>query len=119
MARHLGDKILQLMDNLGLTQAELSRRTRLPAATISRIASGQRSNPRLETLERIAGALSVPVDYLCDKGRQFDELLDPEIELFFSGEWHCLPEDEKDWVRRTIRMVRERTRERQTSGGLP
>ncbi len=117
MARHLGDKILQLIDNLGLTQAELARRTNLPAATISRIVSGQRTNPRLDTLERIAGALSIPVDYLCDRGSQADDILDPEIELFFSGEWRCLPEDEKDWVRRIIRMVRERTKARETSGG--
>jgi len=117
MAAHIGEKIKQLMETMGLTQAELARKTDLPAATISRIASGQRSNPRLETLQRIAGALRVPVDYLCNRGAQFDDGLDPEIELFFSAEWHCLPEDEKDWVRRTIRMVRERIKEREKSGG--
>jgi len=104
------------MGGLGLSQAELARKTDLPAATISRIVSGQRSNPRLDTLRRIAGALGVPVDYLCTQRIQIDDGLDPDIELFFSGEWHCLPEDEKDWVRRVIRMVRERREARQTNG---
>ncbi len=112
---HVGEKIMELMTAMGLSQADLARETNLPAATISRIVSGQRTNPRLETLRRIARALRVPVDYLCDSGtRQVDELMDPEMELFFSSEWHCLPEDEKDWVRRVIRMVRERRDVRQT-----
>ncbi|RLC93397.1 MAG: hypothetical protein DRI39_01700 [Chloroflexi bacterium] len=117
MTGYLGDRILDLMRSLGLSQADLARKARLPAATVSRILSGQRSNPRLDTLRRIAEALNVPVDYLCNNGRQSDEILDPEIELFFSGEWHLLPEDEKDWVRRIIRMVRERRKARGPGGG--
>ncbi len=115
---HVGEKIMELMASLGLSQADLARETDLPAATISRIVSGQRTNPRLETLQRIAKALKVPVDYLCSsRTGQLDELVDPEIELFFSSEWHCLPEDEKDWVKRVIRMVRERRDARRTDGG--
>jgi len=117
MATDIGHRVKYLMSTTGMTQAELARKTDLPAATISRIVSGQRSNPRLGTLQRIANALRVSVDYLCDGGTAFDDGLDPEMELFFSAEWHCLPEDEKDWVRRTIRMVRERRRARETSGG--
>jgi transcriptional regulator with XRE-family HTH domain len=117
MVAHVGDRVRELMDGLSLSQAELARKAHLPAATVSRIVSGQRGNPRLETLRRIADALSVPVDYLCNTGRHSDEILDPEIELFFSGEWHWLPEDEKDWVRRIIRMVSERRKARGMSGG--
>lgn len=115
MAGHIGERILDLMMSLGLNQAQLARRTDLPAATISRIVSGQRANPRLDTLQRLSSALNVPLDHLCSQGRQLDEVLDPEIELFFSGEWYCLPEDEKDWVRRVIRMVRERRKARETT----
>ena len=117
MNGRIGERIAELMNGLELTQAELARKTELPAATISRIISGQRNNPRLETLQRLAGALSVPVDCLCSRGSPLDEAIDPEIELFFSGEWQFLPEDEKDWVRRIIRMVRERRKARGSSGG--
>lgn len=52
-------KIKSVMDAKGISQAELSRRTGIAPPHISRILSGDRTDPNLSTAERIAVALKV------------------------------------------------------------
>jgi hypothetical protein len=44
-----------------------------------------------------------------------EEMLDPELRLFFAGEWKNLTDDEKDWLKRTIRMIKDRKAQRQSA----
>jgi predicted transcriptional regulator len=54
---HLGDSIRERRTELGWTQAELSRRTGIPQADISRIENG-RLDARWSTIQRISTALA-------------------------------------------------------------
>lgn len=57
------DNVTQLMNEKGISQAELSRRTGLPRSSISQYLSG-RNKPRDKALEAIAGALGVKTEAL-------------------------------------------------------
>lgn len=59
----LPDQVRQWRTYRGLTQTELEQRARLSHNAISRIETGAVS-PRLETVERIAGALELDVEEL-------------------------------------------------------
>ena len=56
----IGTRIIQLRDQKGLTQQELSDRTGLAASYLSRI-ENRRLEPRPATLRKIATALEVPM----------------------------------------------------------
>ena len=51
----------------GWSQAELARRAGLDVATVSRLETGRRKNPRLETLGSLAKALDCDPGYLIKK----------------------------------------------------
>jgi|ERR1043166_6485962 transcriptional regulator with XRE-family HTH domain len=59
----LPDRLRQLRETRGLTQAELGEKAGLPAASISHFETGIRT-PGTTTLQRLADALEVRVDYL-------------------------------------------------------
>ena len=40
--------------------------------------------------------------------RDMDILEDHELRLFFLNDWKLLSDDEKDWLKRFIRMMKER-----------
>ncbi len=48
----------------GLTQEELARKADVPYTTLAKIESGMVVNPRMKTLQKIADALKVTIDYL-------------------------------------------------------
>lgn len=56
---HPGDSIRERRIELGWTQAELSKRTGIPQADISRIENG-RLDARWSTIQRISAALAAP-----------------------------------------------------------
>lgn len=62
-----GLRLRQARQDAGLTQVELSRRTDIDQAVISRLERG-RHHPRLDTLRRIAGALNMSVSRLLAGG---------------------------------------------------
>ena len=55
---------LRKLKRLGLD--ELSKLSGISKSTLSKITSGQTKNPNLETVQAIARALNVPVDYFDD-----------------------------------------------------
>lgn len=55
--RYDKDKILKRREDLDLTQAEVSRRSRLTIATISRIENGHKAFLKPDTFDALAKAL--------------------------------------------------------------
>jgi transcriptional regulator with XRE-family HTH domain len=55
----IGQRLKRIRDNLLLTQAELSERSRVPLATIKDIERGATQRPRNATLKALASALGV------------------------------------------------------------
>ena len=51
--------------------------------------------------------------YLSETVPSDEELIDdPELRLFFRDEWKHLSDDEKEWFKGFVRMIKERRRER-------
>lgn len=61
-----GQLIKAARKEAGLTQAELAAKLNVPYQSISQWERGTRS-PKIETLERIADALGVPISEICSK----------------------------------------------------
>ena len=60
--------IAKLRKELGLSQAELSRRSGVKQQTICMLETGKRKAPRLDTAAKLAAALNCTVDELLQKG---------------------------------------------------
>lgn len=60
LARHLRD----LMHDRQVNEAELSRRTKIPPATLHKILSGKTADPRISTLQTLAHYFELTVDAL-------------------------------------------------------
>lgn len=63
LAKNIGRHIERKLQELNITQKELSVRTNMTEAGISRYISGQRL-PRIDILLNIADALNCTIDYL-------------------------------------------------------
>ena len=59
--REFSNRMLKAMNRKGVGQNELSRRTGIPQAQISRYANGM-SLPRIDTMDKIAKALESSID---------------------------------------------------------
>lgn len=62
-------KIESVMEAKGLSRADLSRLTGIAPPHITRLLLGERLNPSLETVERIATALKTPLPKLLAAAR--------------------------------------------------
>jgi transcriptional regulator with XRE-family HTH domain len=63
-----------------LSQAELAKRANVARYTIVRLESGDETNPRLDVLARIAGALDVPLHRLLEPIAPPSDASDEELE---------------------------------------
>ena len=59
-------RIKELLKDRGLTLSELSEQIGMKSANLS-VALGEKGNPTITTLERIASALNVPITELFDQ----------------------------------------------------
>lgn len=59
----IADRIKQLIETRGLTQAQLSAKSGLPPATVSHFITGFRT-PGTSSLQKLSAALGVSVEYL-------------------------------------------------------
>lgn len=64
MANKVSENIRKLRQKKGMSQDRLSKEADLALNTIVKIETGENPNPTLETLEKIAKALGVPVSDL-------------------------------------------------------
>lgn len=94
----VGERIRKIIDSKGWTQVDLSEKTGIGQAHLSRIVSGKLV-PNLKTLERIAEALEVPVAALHDE----DVTTIKRVEHFIASnpdyfvDFATFPEN-KDWI---------------------
>ena len=63
-ARRLGRMIKALREQKGLSQRALAKKIKVSNVYIALLETGQRKNPSLAILERLAKAFKVPVDHL-------------------------------------------------------
>jgi transcriptional regulator with XRE-family HTH domain len=63
----IGQRIKQIRQTLGIRQAGLAKRSGIPEATISRIENGIIKHPKIDTLMKIASAMSTTVGNLLDE----------------------------------------------------
>lgn len=64
MAKRTGTMLKQLREKKGLTQVELAKKARVTQAYIAKLETGDKTNPSLVILQRLAKALRVSVTEL-------------------------------------------------------
>ncbi|UVL33016.1 helix-turn-helix domain-containing protein [Pseudomonas sp. B21-041] len=72
----IGDRIAQRMQELGLSEGELGRRSGVPQPTIHRIVTNAVASPRHENIEKISRALKVSSNWLWKGGEHKDPMID-------------------------------------------
>jgi len=60
----IGNKIKQLRNKRGLTQAELARKSDLPYTTLTKIETNVITKPSIQTVMKIAKGLGISIDDL-------------------------------------------------------
>ena len=60
----LAKKIKELKNSNGLTNNDLAERSDLPVSIVSKFLSGATSHPTIDTIQKLAAALNVSIDYL-------------------------------------------------------
>ena len=103
-----------------MTQRDLARMVGVSDGFIAHVETG-RTLPGRETLRALARNLGVSememfreAGYLSQTPPPSDEELldDPELRLFFRDEWKHLSDDEKEWFKGFVRMMKVRRREK-------
>lgn len=64
MCKTMAERIQMLMDERGMTQADLARMTGMTTSNITYLVNGKTKDPRMMTLIAVAQALGVSLDYL-------------------------------------------------------
>ncbi len=94
----LGARIARALEQSGLSQGEVSRRTGMRPETISRYVGG--GTPRLGELVKVAHALGVSVDWLLGIDSE-DPTPDPDVVAFIDRNPDLSP-NEKAYLRRQM-----------------
>lgn len=68
----LGKAISLLMKEKGLTKYKVSKNSGIPQTTLGEIANGKNSNPTIETIEKIAKGIGVPVSEIMRKSEELN-----------------------------------------------
>jgi transcriptional regulator with XRE-family HTH domain len=64
--QRIGRVLKRLRENKGLSQAALAKQSGVAQGYISQMEAGEKKNPGIETLKKIAKALGVPVTELLE-----------------------------------------------------
>ena len=63
-ATTIGERLRQLMEEQGIGENELARRSKVPQPTIHRILKGVSNSPRINNLEKLAASLGTTASFL-------------------------------------------------------
>lgn len=97
MASTLGERIQQTLDARNMTRKELSKRTGLTEAAISRYITNKRE-PKMITLSNIARALNVSLSELLDVPCDNPAELDGAVQLVARSAKEITPEQKKKLI---------------------
>lgn len=61
------DHLKKTMDKQKISVADLAKKAKIGQSTVSEILSGVRKDVRLTTAKRIAAALNIKIEYLCEE----------------------------------------------------
>ncbi|MGO1615681.1 MAG: XRE family transcriptional regulator [Halomonas sp.] len=71
-ATTIGERLRQLMEEQGIGENELARRSKVPQPTIHRILKGVSNSPRISNLEKLAASLGTTASFLAHGGGSQD-----------------------------------------------
>jgi transcriptional regulator with XRE-family HTH domain len=60
----MGTMLKELRETKGLTQVELAKKARVTQSYLAELEAGEKTNPSLEVIQRLAKALRVPLSEL-------------------------------------------------------
>ena len=104
--RPLGGRLKQARNRTGLTQGQVAERFSVNPQTVWYWEAG-RSRPAHNRLSLLATLYGVSVDWLLGREMEEIDIDDPDLEMFFRGEWQELTERQRDIVRTAVRIARE------------
>jgi len=97
----------------GISQRQLSKNIGMDRGSISQIENGKTSSMTIRIFLKWASGLNMTPSDLLDMVTLDAEISDNnELRSFIFNDYPNLGEEDKDWIRRTITMVRERKAER-------
>lgn len=113
----LADRVRVKREERGLNQADLAKKSGITQATISRIESGEVTQPKSENLLKLAQALGVTVDFLVGKSdkMEFGDALkaDEKAKVLFRG-YERLTEDRRTQLQSFLEWLLEEEKKKES-----
>ena len=101
---HIGEKLRELRESKDLSQGEIEKRTGLLRVYVSRVENGH-TVPAIETLEKLARALEVPMYQLFYEGEEPPKVLAfPKDRLVHDTGWGSSGRDAR-YLRKLCRLL--------------
>ena len=101
---HIGEKLRELRESKDLSQGEIEKRSGLLRVYVSRVENGH-TVPAIETLEKLARALEVPMYQLFYEGEEPPKVLAfPKDRLVDDTEWGSSGRDAR-YLRKLRRLL--------------
>jgi transcriptional regulator with XRE-family HTH domain len=109
----IGEKIRVLRKRLGVSPEKLADKSDVSGAYIRRLEAGHRHSITLDMAQRLAKGLGVSVSALVDHDDLPEKAIkDIDLANFFRVELPCLDDENKDLLRYSINIIRERIKEK-------
>ncbi|MDK8193740.1 helix-turn-helix domain-containing protein [Paenibacillus sp. UMB7766-LJ446] len=113
----LAEKILELMEEQGITTYRLSKETGVSYTGLTKILSRQTKHPQIDSIQAIANYFSKPVDYFTDQEedhdkpewattkdmRDFKKMLEEDEPIMFDGV--PMSAEDKEKVKRVMEAL--------------
>ncbi len=65
---NFGDKLKKILKEKDMSQSDLAKMLNIKHPVISRWIKGRSNNPKMETIEKLAEGLNIPVNYFLESG---------------------------------------------------
>ena len=111
-----GARLRQLRVAAGLRQQSVAETLDVSDQTVRNWEAG-RNEPGPSYKQRIADLYRVPIDPLVGQETDLVDLADPDLSLFFRGEWGEFNDDERDFMKGLILESRDLLRKRREAAG--
>jgi transcriptional regulator with XRE-family HTH domain len=103
----LNNRITERRKSLGLTKAELAKRSGITPAAVCNIENGSRL-PMLPVASKLADTLAVSIDFLAGRSDSLDIVVPSKATQAFFKEFQTLSKEDQDFIRSTIEHLKKR-----------